>query len=92
MHARIARLAAALALGAVLAAPALAAAADPAPVAAPDDVRAWQAHLEMMQTMGPNLGGHLRECIETHGSLAGQPGPNGWMLDMMASMMGGTTR
>jgi hypothetical protein len=92
MHARLARLAAALALGAVLAAPAVAAAVDPAPIAPSDDVQAWQAHLAMMQTMGPNLGAHLRECIEMHGSPAGQLGPNGSMLDMMGSMMGGTTR
>lgn len=92
MHAPIARLAAALALGAVLAAPTVAAATDPAPIAPPDAVQAWQAHPAMMQTMGPDLRAHLRECIEMHGSLADQLGPNGSMLDMMASMMGGTTR
>ena len=92
MHARIARLAAAVALGTVLTLPAATSAADPAPTAPPFDAEAWQAHLEIMRTMGPNLGTHLSECIELHGSLAGQAGPSGSMLEMMGSMMGGPTR
>ncbi len=90
MNARIARLAAAL--GAALALPAATSAADPAPTAPSSDVAGWQARLDLMGAMGPNLGIHLSECIEVHGSLAGQLGPNGSMLGMMGSMMGGQTR
>lgn len=92
MHVRIARLAAVAALGATLALPAATAAADPALTAPPVDVQSWQAHLQMMRSMDPNLGAHVRGCIEMHGSLASQLGPNGAMLEMMGAMMGGPAR
>jgi hypothetical protein len=56
--------------------------------APPADVVAWQEHLDHMQAMGPNLGAHVGDCIAMHGSMAGQLGPNGTMVQDMGGMMG----
>jgi hypothetical protein len=87
MKPRIARLAATLALGAALAAPGMALAADPAPAAPPADVQTWQAHLDGMRAMGPGLGAHVRDCVAMHGSLKGLFGPNGMMVQMPDHMV-----
>ena len=87
MPVRIARLASALALAAALAIPGSAIAADSAPVGPPANVTEWQAHLEHMQPMSGNLGTHVGDCVGAHGSIAGQFGPNGAMVEMMAGGM-----
>lgn len=87
MTRRFTRLAAAAALASALALPATAVAADPSPTAPPPSVVAWQAHLEHMRTMGPNLGAHVADCVALHGSMAGMLGPNGSMVEMMAGGM-----
>lgn len=87
MHSRIARLAAAAALVTAFAAPAMAVAADPSPTAPPASVVAWQVHRDHMRSMDGNLGTHLQACIDAHGSLAGQLGPNGSMVGMMGEGM-----
>ncbi len=95
MTRRPARLAAAVALAAVLALPGATLAAEPTPSAPPAPVIAWQEHLEHMRTMGPkgpNLGAHVRDCVAMHGSMAGLLGPNGMMVRGMGNMMGGATQ
>ncbi len=87
MPVRIARLASALALAATLAIPGSALAADSAPVGPPAGVSEWQAHLEHLQSMDGNPGIHVRDCVEAHGSMAGQFGPNGSMTEMMSGGM-----
>jgi hypothetical protein len=87
MPVRIARLASSLALAAVLAVPGSALAADSNPAAPPANVAEWQAHLVHMRSMGGNLGEHVRDCVEMHGSLAGMFGPDGSMVEMMAGEM-----
>ncbi len=64
-------------------------AADPAAGAPPAAVVAWQEHLAHMRAMGPNLGAHITDCIEMHGSMDGLLGPNGMMVLGMDGMMGG---
>jgi hypothetical protein len=83
MNHRIARLAAVAAIGAALVLPAAVFAADPAPAAPPAAVTDWQTHLDHMRSMDGNLGGHVRGCIELHGSMAGLFGPSGAMVEMM---------
>ena len=96
MTPRPARLAAAVALAAVLALPGATLAAEPTPSAPPAPVIAWQKHLEHMRTMGPNLGAHVRDCVRDcvamHGSMAGLLGPNGMMVRGMGNMMGVATQ
>jgi hypothetical protein len=87
MNHRIARLASAAVIGAALALPGAAFAADPEPVAPPAAVADWQAHLDHMRSMDGNLGSHVRGCVEVHGSLAGHLGPNGSMVEMMGGGM-----
>jgi hypothetical protein len=82
------RLAATIAVAGMLALPAATLAADPALTAPPATVVAWQEHLAHMRTMGPNLGAHVGDCIGMHGSMAGQLGPNGMMVQGMGAMMG----
>jgi hypothetical protein len=85
---RPARLAAALAAAALLALPGATLAGEPAGSAAPAAVIAWQEHRDNMQTMGPNTGAHVRDCVEMHGSVAGQLGPKGMMVHGMGDMTG----
>jgi hypothetical protein len=87
MNHRIARFASAAVIGAALALPGGAFAADPEPVAPPAAVADWQAHLELMRSMDGNLGSHVRGCVEMHGSMAGLLGPNGSMAEMMGEGM-----
>ncbi len=92
MTRRSARLAAAVALAAMLALPGTSLAAEPAAAAPPADVVAWQEHLDHMRAMGPNLGAHVTDCVAMHGSMAGMLGPNGMMVQGMGTMMGGRTQ
>lgn len=87
MHHRIARLASAAVIAAALALPGAAFAADPEPVAPPAAVADWQAHLDHMRSMDGNLGSHVSGCVEMHGSMAGQLGPDGSMVEMMGGGM-----
>lgn len=64
--------------------PVAAIAAEPGPPAA---VAAWGTHMAHMQSMDAPLGSHVEDCIATHGSMAGQFGPNGAMVEMMGEMM-----
>jgi len=89
---RPARLAAALAVAAMLSLPGAMLAVESTPSAPPADVVAWQEHLDHMRAMGPNLGAHVRACVAMHGSMAGLLGPNGMMVQGMGGMMGATTR
>ncbi len=89
---RPARLAAAVALAAVLALPGAALAVEPTPSAPPASVITWQEHLDYMRAMGPNLGAHVRDCVAMHGSMAGLMGLRGMMVQGMGGMMGGTTQ
>jgi hypothetical protein len=84
---RIARLVAAVALAVALALPGTAIAADPAPDGPPAAVTDWQGHLDHMRALDGNLGAHVRDCVEVHGSMAGMLGPNGSMAEMMAGGM-----
>jgi hypothetical protein len=72
----------------MLALPGATLAGEPAASAPPAAVIAWQEHLDHMQAMGPNPGTHVRDCIAMHGSMAGQLGPNGMMVQGMGAMMG----
>ncbi len=92
MTRRLARLAALAALVGMLAVPAAALAADPSPSAPPANARAWQAHLDLMRAMGPNVGSHISDCVTMHGSMAGLLGANGMMVEGMAGMMAGEAR
>jgi len=87
-----ARLAAAVALAAVLALPGAALAVEPTSSAPPAPTIAWHEHLDHMRAMGPNLGAHVRDCVAMHGSMAGLMGPNGMMVQGMGGMMDGTAR
>ena len=90
MKTRSARLAAVAVLAVAFVIPGAALAADPEPAAPPASVTEWQEHLEHMRAMGSgNLGAHVRDCVEAHGSMAGLFGPNGAMAEMMS---GGMTR
>lgn len=89
MTRRPTRLAAAVALAAMLALPGATLAVEPTPSAPPAPVIAWQEHLDHMRTMDPNLGAHVRGCVAMHGSMAGLLGPNGMMVQGMGGMMGG---
>lgn len=82
------RFATALAVAAMLALPGATLAGEPAASAPPAAVIAWQEHLDHMQAMGPNPGTHVRDCIAMRGSMAGQLGPNGMMVQGMGAMMG----
>lgn len=88
MSFRPARLATAVALAGLLVLPNAATAGEPPSSAPPAAVVTWQQHLDHMQTMGPNLGDHVRDCVAMHGSMAGMIGPNGMMVGGMADMMG----
>ena len=88
MTRRPARLAACVVLVALFALPGATLGADPAAGAPPATVVEWQEHLDPMRAMGPNLGAHITDCIEMHGSMAGLLGPNGMMVQGMAGMMG----
>lgn len=81
--ARLGRLAAAALIGAALAIPGAALAADPTPAGPPPTVADWRAHLDHMQTMDGVLGSHVADCAEVHGSMAGMLGPDGTMVGMM---------
>jgi len=81
--ARLGRLAAAALIGAALAIPGAALAADPTPAGPPPTVADWQAHLDHMQTMDGNLGAHIGACAEWHGSMARMLGPDGSMVGIM---------
>jgi hypothetical protein len=83
MNHRIARIATAAVIGAALALPGAAFAADPEPVAPPAAVADWQVHLDHMRSMDGTLGSHLRGCVEMPGSMAGHFGANGSMVEMM---------
>lgn len=83
MDLRLGRLAAAAVIGAALALPGAAFAADPTPAGPPAAVTEWGAHLDHMRSMDGNLGVHVRACLAVHGSMAGQLGPNGSMVGMM---------
>lgn len=72
---------------AALALPGVAAAAEPGPTAPPAPVVAWQAHLAHMQSMPGPFGAHVKACVAMHGSMAGQLGPNGAMVEMMGEMV-----
>lgn len=87
MNHRIARFASAAVIGAALALPGAAFAADPEPVAPPASVADWQAHLDHMRSMDGTLGSHVRGCIASHGSMAGLLGPDGSMVEMMGGGM-----
>jgi len=89
---RPARLAAAVAVAAMLALPGATLAVEPTPSASPAALVAWQDHLDHMRAMGPNLGAHVRDCVAMHGSMAGLLGPNGMMVQGKGTMMGGTTQ
>jgi hypothetical protein len=78
----------ALAAATLLALPGATLAGEPAGSAAPAAVIAWQEHLDHMQAMDPNLGTHVRNCVEMHGSMADLLGPNGMMVQGMGGMMG----
>ena len=83
MNNRLARLASAAVIGAALALPGVAFAADPEPVAPPAAVTDWQAHLEHMRSMDGTLGNHVAACAEVHGSMSGTFGLSGSMGGMM---------
>jgi hypothetical protein len=84
MQTRFVRLASALALAGTIALPGAATAAD---AARPTPVVDWQTHLSHMQAMPGPFGLHVVECIAMHGSMAGQLGPNGAMVEMMGGMV-----
>lgn len=81
------RLALVLAAAAALSIPGAAVAGGPDPVAPPAPVVDWQTHLAHMQAMPGAFGAHVADCVATHGSLAGQLGPNGAMVEMMGEMV-----
>lgn len=81
------RLVLVLAAAAALSIPGAVAAAQPDPVAPPAPVVDWQAHLAHMRAMPGPIGAHIADCIAKHGSLAGQLGPNGAMVEMMGEMV-----
>jgi TRAP-type C4-dicarboxylate transport system substrate-binding protein len=87
MPVRIARFVSATVITAALVFPGSALAADPTPAGPPAAVSEWQVHLEHMRSMAGNLGTHVSGCVEMHGSMAGQLGPNGSMVEMMAGGM-----
>jgi hypothetical protein len=83
MNVRLARLASAALIGAVLLLPGSAFAADPAPAGPLPVVTDWQAHLDHMRTMDGPLETHVAACVEVHGPMAGMLGANGSMVGMM---------
>jgi hypothetical protein len=83
MQVRIARLASLATIAAALAIPGSAVAADSSPAAPPPTVIEWQAHLDHTRSMSGNLEVHVGDCTEMHGSMAGQFGPNGSMVEML---------
>lgn len=87
MPPRLARLATAIALTAVLVLPSVAMAGEPPTSTPPGSVMMWQQHLDHMRAIGPNLGAHVRDCVAMHGSMAGMMGPNGMMAEGMAEGM-----
>jgi hypothetical protein len=87
MNLRTRRLAAAAVIGAALALPAVAFAADPVPAGPPAVVVDWQAHLDHMRSMDGAPGDHVAACADVHGSMAGMLGPNGSMVEMMGGGM-----